>query len=154
MIIYTDRYCRVPSKSNAWQSNWFAFSIFDQKNHFHVLALVQSKLNIILLKHIKFQTATNKPQSVVSRKFLPLLRKFQKWEKSFKDKCPPFGNYPNKSTPPRQKLGCKSPRVGANFGANPQGCAGGVVMDEIDTCITSLYLFTTGTTFNIAKLSS
>ena len=37
---------------------------------------------------------------------------------------------------PGQKLGCKSPRVGANFGANPRECAGGgVVMDEIDTCI-------------------
>ena len=36
---------------------------------------------------------------------------------------------PSEATPttptPEQKLGCKSPRVGANFGANPRGCAGG-----------------------------
>ena len=38
--------------------------------------------------------------------------------------------------PPGQKLGCKSPRVGQIFGANFRGCAGGMVMDEIDTCIT------------------
>ena len=32
---------------------------------------------------------------------------------------------PQQITAPGQKLGCKSPRVGANFGANPRGCAGG-----------------------------
>ena len=32
---------------------------------------------------------------------------------------------PKKSPPPGQRLGCKSPRVGQIFGANPRGCAGG-----------------------------
>ena len=36
---------------------------------------------------------------------------------------------------PRQKLGCKSPRVGANFWCKSPGVRGGMVMDEIDTCI-------------------
>ena len=35
---------------------------------------------------------------------------------------------------PRQKLGCKIPRVGANFYANPEG-ARGIVMAKIDSCI-------------------
>ena len=38
---------------------------------------------------------------------------------------------------PWQKLGCKNPRVGANFWCKSPGLhGGGVVMDEIDTCIT------------------
>ena len=38
---------------------------------------------------------------------------------------------------PGQMLGCKTPGWGQIFGANPRRCArgGGVVMDEIDTCI-------------------
>ena len=44
MIICTDKFSRVLLKSNAWQSNQFAFSVFGQKNHFHFLALVQSKI--------------------------------------------------------------------------------------------------------------
>ena len=39
----------------------------------------------------------------------------------------PLGSYPNKSPPPGQQLGCKSPRWGQIFG--------GMAMDEIDTCI-------------------
>ena len=31
MIIYTDRFSTVLSKSSAWQSNYVAFSVFDQK---------------------------------------------------------------------------------------------------------------------------
>ena len=49
-------------------------------------------------------------------------------KKSFIDKCPPLGSYPNKSKQipaTRANLGCKSPRVGQNFHANPQGCTGG-----------------------------
>ena len=46
MIIYTDRFPRVLSKSNAWQSNCFSFSVFDYKNHFHFLSL-----NNFLFKH-------------------------------------------------------------------------------------------------------
>ena len=35
-----------------------------------------------------------------------------------------------------QKLGCKSPRVGANFWCISTGVRGrGMVMDEIDTCM-------------------
>ena len=37
---------------------------------------------------------------------------------------------------PGQKLECKSPRLGQIFGANPRGCAGGMVMAKIDSCIT------------------
>ena len=66
--------------------------------------------------------------------------KFQKWQKSFIDKCPPLGSYPNKSLPPGQKLGWKSPMVGANFWCKPLGVRGGMVMDEIDTCITCFIL--------------
>ena len=48
----------------------------------------------------------------------------------------PLESYPNKSPPPGQKLGCKSPRVGANFWCKSPGVrGGGMVMDEIDTCI-------------------
>ena len=38
--------------------------------------------------------------------------------------------------PPRAKLGCKSPRMGANFWCKSPGMRGGMVVDEIDTCIT------------------
>ena len=38
-------------------------------------------------------------------------------------------------TPPGKSLDAKAPGWGQMFGANPQGCAGGMVMDEIDTCI-------------------
>ena len=36
---------------------------------------------------------------------------------------------------PGQKLGCKSPRVGGKFFMQIPGVRGGMVMDEIDTCI-------------------
>ena len=56
------------------------------------------------------------------------------------DKCPPLGSYPNKSPPPGQKLGWKSPRMGANVWCKPPGVrAGGMVMDEIDTCIIATF---------------
>ena len=43
---------------------------------------------------------------------------------------------------PGQKLGCKSPRVGANFWCKSPGVhAGGMVMDEIDTCIMTMCTF-------------
>ena len=34
-----------------------------------------------------------------------------------------------------QNLGCKSPKVGANFWYKSPGVRGGMVMDETDTCI-------------------
>ena len=43
--------------------------IFDQKNHFNHLTLVQSKIEQFSLKN---SIATNKPQSVVSHQLLPL----------------------------------------------------------------------------------
>ena len=43
------------------------------------------------------------------------------------DKCPPLGSYPNKSPPPEQK-----PQGGGKFFMQ---IPGGMVMDEIDTCI-------------------
>ena len=53
-------------------------------------------------------------------------------KKSFVDKCPPLESYPNKSPPPGQKLGCKSP---SKFLVQiPEG-ARGMAMDETDTCI-------------------
>ena len=36
---------------------------------------------------------------------------------------------------PRQKLGCKSPSAEINFLCKSPGVRGGMVMDEIDTCI-------------------
>ena len=42
---------------------------------------------------------------------------------------------PQQIPAPGQKLGCKSPRVGANVRCKPPWVRGGVVMDEIDTCI-------------------
>ena len=56
-----------------------------------------------------------------------VIMEIQKMAKTLKDKFPPLGSYHNKSTPPPpgQNLGFKSPRVGANFGANSQGCVGG-----------------------------
>ena len=41
--------------------------------------------------------------------------------------------------PPREKLGCKSPRVGANFWCKSPGVHGGMVMDEINTCTTKVF---------------
>ena len=38
-----------------------------------------------------------------------------------------------------QKLGCKSPRVGANFWCKCPGVREGMVMDEIDTCIKACF---------------
>ena len=43
---------------------------------------------------------------------------------------------PQQIPPPGQKLGCKSSTVGANFWCKSRGVCGGIVMDEIDTCIT------------------
>ena len=59
----------------------------------------------------------------------------KKWQKSFIDKCSILESYPNKSPSSGQKLRCKSPRVGANFSCKSQGVCGGMVMDEINTCI-------------------
>ena len=57
---------------------------------------------------------------------------------------PALGSYPNKSPPPRQKPGCKSPRVGANVWCKfPRVRAGGgVVMDETDSCIRTSVIVT------------
>ena len=38
---------------------------------------------------------------------------------------PSIGSYPNQSPPPGQKLGCKSPRVGADFWCKSSGVRGG-----------------------------
>ena len=53
---------------------------------------------------------------------------------SFIDNCLPLESYCNKSSPPGQKVGCKSPRVGQIFGPNPHGCRG-VFMTKTDTFI-------------------
>ena len=37
----------------------------------------------------------------------------------------PLGSYPQQILAPRQKLGCKSPRVGANFWCKSRWCTGG-----------------------------
>ena len=62
-----------------------------------------------------------------------------KWQKSFIDKCPPLGSYLNKSpspSPPWPKARMHKPQGGGKIcGGNPWGCVGGMVMDEIDTCI-------------------
>ena len=42
---------------------------------------------------------------------------------------------PQQIPAPGQKLGCKSPRVGANFRCRSSGVRGGMVMGEIGTCI-------------------
>ena len=48
----------------------------------------------------------------------------------------PAHREPSQQIPaPRQKLGCKSPWVGANFWCRSLGVHGGMVMDELDTCI-------------------
>ena len=39
------------------------------------------------------------------------------------------------AAPLGQKVGCKSPRVGAKFWCKSPGVSGGMAMDEIDTCI-------------------
>ena len=60
-------------------------------------------------------------------------------EKSFIDKCPPLGSYPNKSPPPppRAKARMQKPQGGGKFFVQiPGGARRGMVMDEIDTCIT------------------
>ena len=41
--------------------------------------------------------------------------------------------------PPGQKVGCKSPWMGANFWSKSPAVRGGMVMDEIDTCIKTCF---------------
>ena len=43
---------------------------------------------------------------------------------------------------PGNSYDAKSPRLGQIFGSNPQECAGGMVMDEIDTCIIEIIFLT------------
>ena len=67
-MIYTDRFSRVLSKSYARQSNCFASSIFDQKNHFHFFSFGSIlRLNNFILKHkISEQQINPKVLSVAS----------------------------------------------------------------------------------------
>ena len=68
---------------------------------------------------------------------LAIMMKIPNMAKLFIDKCPPLGTYPNKSLPLRQKLGCKSPRVGGGgvgkFLMQIPGVLSGMVMAEIDS---------------------
>ena len=54
-------------------------------------------------------------------------------ENTFIDKCPPLGSYPNKF--PLAKARMKKPQGGGKFLMQMPGVRGGMVMDEIDTCI-------------------
>ena len=51
------------------------------------------------------------------------------------DKCPPLRSYPNKSPPPGAKTRMQKPQGGGKFLMQIPGVCGGIVMDEIDTCI-------------------
>ena len=46
---------------------------------------------------------------------------------------------PTNPRPPGKSWNAKAPGWGQIFGANLRGCAGGLVMDEIDTCIRRQY---------------
>ena len=57
----------------------------------------------------------------------------------YKEKCSPIENCPNKSPPPGQMLGCKSPRTGPNFWCKSLAVHQGMVMDEIYSCIIKMW---------------
>ena len=50
---------------------------------------------------------------------------------------PTLRELPQQISAPGQKLGCKRPRMGSNFWCKSPGLRGGMVVDEIDTCIMS-----------------
>ena len=59
--------------------------------------------------------------------------------KTFIDKCPRLGTTPKNPLLPRQKLGCKSPRVEADFWYKSPGVHGErMVMAKNGSCINSL----------------
>ena len=47
---------------------------------------------------------------------------------------------PQKVPAPVEKLGCKSPKVGANFQSKSLGVRGGMVVAKLDGCINSAYI--------------
>ena len=47
---------------------------------------------------------------------------------------------PTNPCPSGKSLDAKAPGWGQSFGANPWGCVGRMIMDEIDTCITNNYI--------------
>ena len=54
-------------------------------------------------------------------------------KKTFIDKCPPLGSYPNKSPPAKARM--QKPQGGGKFFMQIPGGAREMVIDETDTCI-------------------
>ena len=82
--------------------------------------------------------ATNKPPKCCQSPILAITMKIAKMGKIVYRQMPTPRELPQQIPTPGQKLGCKSPRVGANFWCKSPRVRGGMVMDEIDTCITHL----------------
>ena len=112
----------------------FAFGIFDQKNRFHFLTLVQSKTEYFPFKTYKISEQQINPKVLSVTSSCHYNGNF-KTAKIVYGQMPALGSYPNKSPLPGQKLKCKSPKVGTNFLCKSLGVRGGMVMDEINTCI-------------------
>ena len=73
-IIYTDRFPKVLLISNMPDNQTVSHfqSIFNQKNNFDLFSFGSIQLRKIFLKKVQNFRTTNKPQSAVSRQFLPL----------------------------------------------------------------------------------
>ena len=101
-------------------------SIFDQKNHLNFLALVESKIAGIVFKTCIISEQQINPKVLSVADFCHNYENSKNGKNSFVENARPLGTTPTNSLPaPWQKIGCKSTRVGANFDANPRGCAGG-----------------------------
>ena len=95
-------------------------SIFDQKNDFNFLALVQSRIEQFSLKTYKIseQQVTSKEFSVANSCHYD-----ENFTKNFiyRQMSCPLGAAPTNPLPPGQKLGYKSHRVGKNFWCKSPG---------------------------------
>ena len=106
-----------------------------RKNHFHFIVWFNLRLNNFLLKLIKFQS--NKQQSVVSPQFchnngIPKMAKIvcrqMPAPRELSQQIP--------APPPPAKGRMQKPQGGDKYLVQiPGGARGGMVMDEIDTCI-------------------
>ena len=117
-------------------------SFFDQKNDFDFVALVQSRIEQFSLRTYKISEQQVNPKVLSVANSCHYNENFENGKHRLKTNARPSGAAPTNPRPPGKSLDVKAPGWGKIFGANPQGCARGVVvMDEIDTCITHRYRY-------------
>ena len=143
MIIYTDRFSRILSKSNAIKLFRILNLSSEKLFSFFTFGSIL-RLNNFLLKHkISEQQISSKVLSIASACHYNGNSKNGK-KNSFIDKCPPLRSYSNKSPPTGQKLGCKSLRKleGSKFWVQIPGSArwGWLWMKSIPALVKSFEL--------------